>query len=177
MRPAKGAFFIAGTHVPRLFYIGSSRVPIQYRHHAPWLASDKKRMKQALQSILDASEDDRPIWELQIWASSHFEPVRLVQTLTGAILACGGWVLSRGSSDSGRVHMAFEFERHACEDIYSLLVGAGLNISQGGHYHLTELCQCTRMSNYIFGRDVVRVDLEIEAAASQLQKCEPSNCF
>ena len=64
------------------------------------------------------------------------EPSRLVQTLTGAILGCGGWVLSRGANDAGTVSMLFEFERQACVDIYSVMIAAGLELSQKRAYTL-----------------------------------------
>jgi hypothetical protein len=54
-------------------------------------------------------------------ATSIEEPARLVPTLAGAILGCGGWVLSRSCNDTGKVTMLFEFERQACVDIYSVL--------------------------------------------------------
>jgi hypothetical protein len=90
------------------------------------------------------------------------EPSRLVKTLTGAILGCGGWVLSRGASDSGTVSMLFEFERQACLDIYSVLIAAGLELDQSGHIRLTELCQCTRSRQKECGREIASVDLEIQ---------------
>jgi hypothetical protein len=83
-------------------------------------------------------------WAMQMKAISIEEPSRLVQTLTGAILGCGGWVLSRGANDTGTVSMLFEFERQACVDIYSVMIAAGLELSQSGHIRFTELCQCTR---------------------------------
>ena len=69
-------------------------------------------------------------WAMQMKAVATDEPARLVQTLTGAILGCGGWVLCRGANDTGTINMLFEFERHACIDIYSVLMGAGLELSQ-----------------------------------------------
>lgn len=101
-------------------------------------------------------------WAMQMKAVSIVEPGRLVQTLTGAILGCGGWVLSRGANDTGTINMLFEFERHACVDIYSLLVAAGLELSQNGHLRLTELCQCTRSNHQDCGADIASVDLEIQ---------------
>ena len=65
-------------------------------------------------------------WAMQMKAVSTDDPARLVPVLTGAILGCGGWVLSRGANDSGTVNMLFEFERQACVDIYSVLIAAGL---------------------------------------------------
>jgi hypothetical protein len=101
-------------------------------------------------------------WAMQMKAISIEEPSRLVQTLTGAILGCGGWVLSRGASDTGTVNMLFEFERQACVDIYSIMIAAGLELSQSGHIRFTELCQCTRSHQQECGTEIASVDLEIQ---------------
>jgi hypothetical protein len=101
-------------------------------------------------------------WAMQMKAISMEEPSRLVQTLTGAILGCGGWVLSRGANDTGTVSMLFEFERQACVDIYSLLIAAGLELSQSGHIRFTELCQCTRSNTADCRTEIASIDLEIQ---------------
>jgi hypothetical protein len=101
-------------------------------------------------------------WALEMKAVSVEEPSRLVKTLTGAILGCGGWVLSRGASDSGIVNLLFEFERQACLDIYSVMIASGLELSQTGHVRFTELCQCTRSREQECGREIASVDLEIQ---------------
>lgn len=101
-------------------------------------------------------------WALRMNAVSLEEPGHLVQTLTGAILGCGGWVLSRGANDSGAINMLFEFERRACMDIYSILIAAGLELSQSGHIRFTELCQCTRSNQRNCGAEIASVDLEIQ---------------
>lgn len=101
-------------------------------------------------------------WALEMKAVSAEEPSRLVKSLTGAILGCGGWVLSRGATDSGTVNMLFEFERQACLDIYSVLIAAGLELSQTGHFRFTELCQCTRSRQKECGTEIASVDLEIQ---------------
>jgi hypothetical protein len=101
-------------------------------------------------------------WALQMKAVSIEEPSHLVQSLTGAILGCGGWVLSRGATDTGLINMLFEFERRACVDIYSLLIGAGLELSQSGHIRFTELCQCTRSQVRDCGTEIASIDLEIQ---------------
>jgi hypothetical protein len=100
-------------------------------------------------------------------AISEVEPSRLVCTLTGAILGCGGWVLSRGASDSGTVNMLFEFERQACVDIYSVLIAAGIELSQSGHLRFTELCQCTRNQSRDCASEIASVDLEIQTFPSE----------
>jgi hypothetical protein len=101
-------------------------------------------------------------WAMQMKAVSTQEPSRLVQSLTGAILGCGGWVLSRGANDTGTVNMLFEFERHACIDIYTVLIAAGVELSQNGHIRFTELCQCTRSQPSDCGAEIASVDLEIQ---------------
>ena len=105
-------------------------------------------------------------WAMEMKAVSQVEPSRLVCTLTGAILACGGWVLSRGASDAGTVTMLFEFERQACVDIYSVLIAAGVELSQAGHIRFTELCQCTRSQYRDCGAEIASVDLEIQTFAN-----------
>jgi hypothetical protein len=90
------------------------------------------------------------------------EPGRLVRSLTGAILGCGGWVLSRGASDTGLVNVLFEFERRSCVDIYSILIAVGLELSQNGHSRFTELCQCTRFQGAERGEEIASIDLEIQ---------------
>jgi hypothetical protein len=101
-------------------------------------------------------------WAMEMKAISVEDPARLVQTLTGAILGCGGWVLSRGANDAGAISMLFEFERHACVDIYSMLIAAGLELSQNGHLRFTELCQCTRNQQRDCGSEIASIDLEIQ---------------
>lgn len=115
---------------------------------------------------LPAAQPPTIPWAMEMKAVSQVEPSRLVCTLTGAILACGGWVLSRGASDAGTVTMLFEFERQVCVDIYSVLVAAGVELSQSGHIRFTELCQCTRNQRRDCGSEIASVDLEIQTFSS-----------
>ncbi|MGA2847412.1 MAG: hypothetical protein ABSE46_00350 [Terracidiphilus sp.] len=101
-------------------------------------------------------------WAMQMKAVSNEDPGHLVQILTGAILGCGGWVLGRGANDTGTISILFEFERHACVDVYTLLVAAGLELSQHGHLRFTELCQCTRSNQMDCGSEIASVDLEVQ---------------
>ncbi len=100
-------------------------------------------------------------WALQMQAIALTEPDRLLQILTGAIVSCGGWVLSRSTSDRGVVSLLFEFERDACVDIYSGLVEAGLELSRTGHLRFTELCQCT-CSRKECGTEIASIELEVQ---------------
>jgi hypothetical protein len=102
-------------------------------------------------------------WAMQMRATSIEEPGHLIQTLTGAILGTGGWVLSRGANDSGIINMLFEFERQHCVEMYTVLVAVGLELSQLAHLRFTELCQCTRSHHDDCGSEIVSVDLEIHS--------------
>ena len=47
-------------------------------------------------------------------------------------------------------------------DIYSLMIAAGLELSQSGHVRFTELCQCTRSHMRECGAEIASIDLEIQ---------------
>lgn len=100
-------------------------------------------------------------WALELRGASAEEPGRLIQRLTGAIVGCGGWVLSRGASDSGIVTLLFEFERQACVEIYSILLAAGLELNQHAHLRFTELLQCTSLRLDECREEIASIDLEI----------------
>jgi hypothetical protein len=117
---------------------------------------------------LDAERPISTAWAMQMKAISAEEPSRLVQTLTGAILGCGGWVLCRGADDRGTITMLFEFERQACVDIYSLLVAAGLELSRNAHIRFTDLCQCTRSHQAECGTEIASIDLEVRTFPAEL---------
>jgi hypothetical protein len=128
-------------------------------------------MRQA-QDFDDPQQSSAIPWALQMQAISRGEPGRTVRTLTGAILACGGWVLSRSESDSGLIEILFEFERRACLEIYSILIAAGLELTQAAHVRYTELCQCTRMMKRECHEEIVSIDLEVQT--SPLSEAENS---
>ncbi len=149
------------------------RVRLPHIRHAKAAISDKPTMAQMTQ-LGPAYDSGFMPWAMQMRAVSQEEPHRLIQILTGTILGCGGWVLSRGVSDTGAVNFLFEFERRTCVDIYSVLIAAGLDLSQSGHVRFTELCQCTALNRPSCGREVASIDLEIQtvpAAASAGNPC------
>ena len=103
-------------------------------------------------------------WALEIQAVSSVEPSNLVRTLTGAILGCGGWVLTRSTTDSGRVSILFEFERAACVEIYTAVIACGIELSRNGHIRMTDLCHCTRNHLSECGAQIASIELEIQAS-------------
>lgn len=141
-------------------------VPVRHRRY--FRARDTDNADMAQMSLTnDAVDTGMMPWAMQMRAVSWEEPDRLVQTLTGAILGCGGWVLSRGASDTGAVNLLFEFERRICIDIYSVLVAAGVDLTRNGHIRFTELCQCTAHAPKECGKEIASVDLEIQTVQAE----------
>jgi hypothetical protein len=139
----------------------SSDVSLSHIHHAGRPISDKFIVRE-ITSFGDKRNESAIPWAMQMRAISLQEPCHLVHALTGAILGCGGWVLSRGSNDSGAVNMLFEFERQVCVDIYTILIASGIELSRSGHIRFTELCQCTRHNLPDCGAEIASIDLEIQ---------------
>ncbi|MFZ0662752.1 MAG: hypothetical protein WAM66_08675 [Acidobacteriaceae bacterium] len=106
-------------------------------------------------------------WSLKLTALSLDDPERLVRYLTGALLASGGWVLTRTTQGNQAAELDFEFARASCVEIYSVLVATGLELSRGSHLQLAELCHCTK--NLIESRafEIARVDLVVYHATSK----------
>ena len=98
-------------------------------------------------------------------ALSNEEPSRLVKTVTGAILGCGGWMLSRSATDTGLIDLFFEFERRSCLEVYSMLIASGVELSRAAHLQFTELCQCTILLREGCADEIVSVDLEIQTSS------------
>ena len=144
-----------------MFESRAKAVRLRYSGQALRRGSDNEIVRLSM-ADLEVGQAFTIPWAMQMKAVSTAEPSRLVQTLTGAILGCGGWVLSRGANDTGCLSMLFEFERQACVDIYSVLIAAGLELSQNGHVRFTELCQCTRSQIRDCGSEIASIDLEVQ---------------
>lgn len=101
-------------------------------------------------------------WAMRMQAIAVEEPDHLARNLSAIIVNCGGWVLSRGLSDTGTVTLLFEFERRTCVEVYSGVVGAGVELSRNGHVRFTELCQCTRSGKSCCQNEIASIELEIQ---------------
>jgi len=119
------------------------------------------------EATLHSLSSERDAWSMKLTALSADEPERLVRYLTGALLACGGWVLSRSTQGGEAADLDFEFARASCVEIYSVLVATGLELSRNSHLQLAELCHCTRNLIESHAFDIVRVDLVVYHATSK----------
>jgi hypothetical protein len=81
---------------------------------------------------------------LKLTALCQDDAARTVRFLTGAVMACGGWVLLRRFHPDASAEIEFEFPRGTCVEMYSILIAAGLELSRDSHLLLAGLCQCTR---------------------------------
>jgi len=150
----------------------SSSVRVRDSLDAASSVTDKTCVRSQMQNQGRSQMCSTP-WAMQMKAVSTVEPSHLVQCLTGAILGCGGWVLSRGANDTGMINMLFEFERQACVDIYSILIATGLELSPSGHLRFTELCQCTRSQQRDCGTEIASIDLEVQTYPPEIVSTAP----
>jgi len=100
-------------------------------------------------------------WELNLTALCSDDAPRTVRFLTGAVMACGGCVLSRRFDPGQTAAIEFEFARATCVEMYGVLIAAGLQLSAESHRSMATLCQCTRETLESTAGDPVRVDLNI----------------
>jgi hypothetical protein len=103
-------------------------------------------------------------WELNLAALCSEDAARTVRFLTGAVMACGGCVLSRRFDAEHTAAIEFEFIRATCVEMYSVLIAAGLELTAQSHMILSTLCQCTRETIEMTAGDPVRVELIIRRA-------------
>jgi hypothetical protein len=103
-------------------------------------------------------------WNLVLIGMCEALPAPLMATLDGAIVACGGWVLTRSAVSEHCVDIDFEFPRTHSIEMYSLLVAIGVELSREAHGQLTELCQCTRHIGEGEQSAVARVHLTVYTA-------------
>jgi hypothetical protein len=100
-------------------------------------------------------------WDLTLTAFYAEDQQRALRFLTGAILSCGGWVLSHSIRGSDSAEITFEFARAVSLEIYSVFIAAGLELSRDAHVSLTGLCQCTKALIATCAYDIARIRLII----------------
>lgn len=98
---------------------------------------------------------------MKLTAVSMDDPQRMVRFLTGALVACGGWVLTRSVSERESAEISFEFARACCVEIYAVLIAAGLELSRDAHLRMTELCHCTKNLIDTKAFDIARITMTV----------------
>jgi hypothetical protein len=114
----------------------------------------------SVREILEQSRGQKG-WDMSLTALCSDDASRTVRFLTGAVMACGGCVLSRRFDPGDTAAIEFEFLRATCVEMYSILIAAGLELSAQSHRTLAHLCQCTRETLETTAADPVRIELTI----------------
>lgn len=99
--------------------------------------------------------------ELRLIAHSEGTPAKAVYYLTGAIMACGGDLLSRRFHSDGSATLECEFPRGICVEIYGAFLAAGLRLSRSSHLKMAELCLRTHALPEDFQNQVMALELEV----------------
>ncbi|HEX3436582.1 MAG TPA: hypothetical protein VHT24_07415 [Pseudacidobacterium sp.] len=105
--------------------------------------------------------EEHIVWDMTLAAFCIGDPQRTIRFLTGAVITCGGWVLSRSITGSDSAEISFEFARAVSVEIYSLLIAAGLELGRDAHIQMTELCQCTKDLIATCAYEVARIRLRV----------------
>ena len=116
-------------------------------------------------SVLMTWNDTMP--ELRLISRSEDSPEKAVYFLTGAIMACGGMMLSRRFHSDGSAAIECEFPRAICVEMYSVLLSAGLRLSRSSHLKLSELCRCTHALPLDFQQQMVMLEVEVLQRGSE----------
>jgi hypothetical protein len=109
-------------------------------------------------------EDEILDWDLHLTATCADDPQKAMRFLSGAVLSCGGWVLSRSIAGSDTAEINFEFARAASIEVYSMLIATGLELTRDAHIRITELCQCTKDLMDTKAFEVARIRLLVLAS-------------
>ena len=108
--------------------------------------------------------------KLALSACCPADAPRAVRFLTGAVLACGGCILSRSFEPGEHAAIEFQFARAVCVEMYGVLLAAGLELCPESHRLLSSLCQCARATRAATAADPVRIDLTIRSASRHEQR-------
>lgn len=125
---------------------------------------------QAIDIAVSPPERRNHGWSLTLTAFCDSDAPRVVRFLTGAVMACGGCVLSRRLEAQKHSAIRFQFARAICVEMYGVLLAAGLHLTAESHRNLAALCQCTRETMESTATDIVYMDLTIRVAPA------PSSC-
>lgn len=118
------------------------------------------------------AKNNQESWSLRLTALSADEPQRLIRFLTGALLACGGWVLTRTTQGNQAAEVDFEFTRAACVEIYAVLIAAGLELSRDSHLQMADLCHCTKNLIETHAWDIAHAGLVVYHSGSKPRHCD-----
>ncbi|HWE83378.1 MAG TPA: hypothetical protein VG267_00435 [Terracidiphilus sp.] len=125
---------------------------------------------------LCVQDEQPPLSAVEFHACSTLDPVLMEKRFSTAILDCGGWVLEQSATPDGYVRFLVEFGCERSMDVYSALVGLGIELSRHAHLSLTRLWQCARHGHCLRRMPVARMRitiLSVAVAESELAETAP----
>jgi hypothetical protein len=86
----------------------------------------------------------------------------ILPALSDAMNHCGCWLLDRKVVSLSQTDFVFEIQQRSILELYSSLIGAGLELTRGSHLALTNLCALLKHGSRVSSRQrVVHVELEV----------------
>ena len=79
---------------------------------------------------------------LDLQGYSYEDRTGLLPELTSALNHSGGWVLERRTLSPSTIEFLLEIQLRGIVDLYSALIGTGLELTRSTHNTLTDLCTC-----------------------------------
>jgi hypothetical protein len=77
---------------------------------------------------------------IEVRCFSYEERRMVLPALLDAVNNTGGWILDRQVLPNGRIEFWFEVQLRSIMELYSGMVGTGLEFTRSGHRDLTALC-------------------------------------
>lgn len=119
--------------------------------------------------VAAAAAVSAPLLRLQTFT---YDDRRAVSSaLASALDRSGAWVLERTAPAVEQMRLRLEIQLRSALDLYTGLIGAGLELTRGTHMALTDLCTLARHRRS--GRDPFRV-VEVVLEVSFLDEMEHS---
>ncbi|MDE3106103.1 MAG: hypothetical protein KGK08_13090 [Acidobacteriota bacterium] len=99
---------------------------------------------------------------IEIQSFSYQERTQVLASLSTALTQCGCWITDRRSVLPTQVEICFEAQLSSAVELYTAILGAGVELTRGAHLALTYLCMCRKhmRRRAEFGQ-VVELRLEI----------------
>jgi hypothetical protein len=100
--------------------------------------------------------------QLTLQSFSYEARRKVLSALADAMARCGCWLLDRQVVSLTQTDFVFEVQHRAVLDLYTSLIGAGLELTRASHIALTDLCSVMKHGSRIGNKArVVHVVLEV----------------
>ncbi len=99
---------------------------------------------------------------LDLQGYSYQDRTGLLPELTSALTHSGGWVLERRTLSATTMEFKLEIQLRGIVELYSALIGTGLELTRTTHSMLTDLCTCRQHRNRTVTDPAQVVSLRLE---------------